>query len=300
MIKFSFIILGGLTAVLALVYYLRRYGGNIAHGVTVVLLAAGVALFVLIPMMGRSVIMTGYLLYPLSIAAFDVDWRMPDFWPAREQNIIRAWAFGLPEGQTNPFADFGWLATWSKSLIYSYYHILTAFGLAALSSGVLIRALWKRRSYSAARIMNLWWFAPIFAGIGGLIFWFLSAPLLRFIGALPWIVGFGLVVVALTVAVQDRLWRKRLLLILVVLLCIPPLRLLLREPWIEAGPDEGLYYLPYVGTDPFISDYGVEVGIPVVYDMCFDSPLPCAPPPSPKLQYRAADGDLRSGFRIGE
>jgi hypothetical protein len=166
-IKLSGLVLMILSAYLAVVFIVGKEGKKL-----LVFLLGSVT--VLIPFLIRNVIISGYLVYPLYwLDIFKVEWKMPLDVLIWDNNEIRAWGRGL----TNP-ADYHaplsvWFPLWFSG--FTRYGRLLFFAnivCLVLAFALMLRSLIKRENGKMAVLLLL--------AVFGLLFWFMSAPLLRY------------------------------------------------------------------------------------------------------------------------
>lgn len=126
---------------------------------------------------------------------------------------------------------------------------------------------------------------PLFAAL----FWFVSAPAIRFAGATFWLIALGLLLPVME-------GRPRLFWVILLLVSLPTLRLFVLEPMIPPGDAEyGLHTLTQAELNPYTTDSGLDVWTPAGTNQCWDAPLPCTPYPHPNLRLRVP-GALGQGF----
>jgi hypothetical protein len=137
--------------------------------------AAFVTLFWVI----RSVVASGYLVYPIPSTGLPVDWKIPEHLVVDEINGIGAWA-RLPHLPWREAIGRNWIPQWLFR-ITDRPDTVAAFGLMSVTLiyFVLARKAFPRRTNTAIGSIG------VILGIGlfSLIFWFLRAPDPRFLGA---------------------------------------------------------------------------------------------------------------------
>ncbi len=257
----------------------------------VVIAAVGLVAFA--PVILRSVVVSGYLLYPLPIPVLPrPDWAMP--WASvREELVwIASWARlpKRPPGVVLRMFPWEWMAAW-------FLRLPTLERTAVLvvlvgSIGWVVRRLVRGAAAPGARGDV----ALAATCVGGLAYWFALAPDVRF----GW--AFVFFTPLLLVATVARTWVARVPLG-VWLLGIAavgvhqggtmidwsadgfaPLRARLVLPARPPQPPPRMVDLPTWTT--FAPQRG---------DQCWDSPLPCTPYPSPDIERRGPS--LADGFR---
>src|SRR5262245_2773152 len=121
--KLSFLALGFATAALALGMHFARRSTQERLGrwsiLPVVVISVAI---VLVPYFVRSVILSGYLMYPLSIGPFPVDWRIPEPLMQAMHNSLYNWARrpGV-HSSTVPWTtnlwNWDWFGPWARAAI---------------------------------------------------------------------------------------------------------------------------------------------------------------------------------------
>jgi hypothetical protein len=143
----------------------KEYGkilGNLSAGILIAL-----------PFLIRNVIISGYLIYPYAeLDLFSVDWKMDEAVLQMDRQDITMFGRGI----TNA-AEYGqtlsqWIPHWfwAKSLREKLIIVLGTLAAVTVCC-FLVQAL-RRRRYDKAVFMAV--------SLGGLLFWFASAPLMRY------------------------------------------------------------------------------------------------------------------------
>jgi hypothetical protein len=244
---------------------------------------------VLLPWEARTVVVSGYLGYPTTFGPLAVDWRMPLPLVQHEENWIRARARNPDVSPGTVTLNGNWLPAWFQKLPNSITVPLQASALLAI---VALATLDYRRRPNRPRTLWLLLLLPV----GGLTFWFFTAPAYRFALASFWILMVGLaVLVAESVTGLQEQHRGLLVLIAVLLaLWISPFShpYLTERRYLLLPPDNSR--LPAFTT--MKTDSGLSVHVPT-NDECWSTPFPCTDQFHPSLELRTP-GDMSSGFRI--
>jgi hypothetical protein len=197
-----------LLALYPLSIFIRRRQGR-AIGICT---AAGV--IILLPYLIRNVIISGYLLYPMSgIDLFSVDWKMPVYTLVEDRQGILIWGRSLnsllsagkswEEVAAMPFAQ--WFPIWFRSISHIQQILFLLASVAAVDFLFQLVMHLIRRTMPDGREFLL------FTGIGCFAFWLFSAPLIRY-GSL-----YMMIVAGCWIGVYHRK-RSGLLLVLWILL----------------------------------------------------------------------------------
>ncbi len=136
------------------------------------LLIAGI-LTVALPWMIRSVLISGYLIYPYSVIdLFQVDWKMPEAVLNYDKIEIMVWGRALKDTSLYNMKLWEWFPIWfrSNSTIFNIIFILAVVAMLVLLFHIVSAVKLKE---------NIRVFIYINA-ITGFIFWFATAPLMRY------------------------------------------------------------------------------------------------------------------------
>src|SRR6266851_4935664 len=260
------------------------------------LVACGVILSaaIVLPWVARGLVLTGYPFFPSTVLSIPVDWKVPAFETRLQADFARSFA-RVPELTYEYAHGWSWLRPWFRELLREREGFFIPL-LFALMGGVagIIR---MRRQNRGALPQWLWLLAP---SLGGLIFWFLEAPAMRFGEPLMWTAGATLGAFA-ALHFLDRPGRIRIALA----------GLLLLTAW-AAHPRLfwGSYFRPSVGVRTFLrlpeakltphqTISGLTVNVPVETNQCWDAPLPCSYYFHDTLRLREP-GKVERGFASGE
>ena len=153
---------------------------------------------ILSPWLARSLIQSGYLLYPFpGLDIFDFDWKIPVEIVREEKQIILAWARIPGEDLSSvlslPFSV--WTLVWFKNSSLNQRFLLIFLGIYPFLL-VVLRILLPGKMQTFFKLIRQ--YKPLYFSIyAGLIFWFLSAPSIRF--------GYGFILFGLVLAVVPLL-----------------------------------------------------------------------------------------------
>jgi hypothetical protein len=245
---------------------------------------------IVLPWIGRGIVLTGYPLFPSTVLAIPVDWRVPALEAQQQADFARSFA-RVPELTYEYAHGWSWLRPWFRELVREREGFLIPlfFALAGGAVGIIRTARGNRRSLPQC----LWLLAP---SLGGLIFWFLEAPAMRFGEPLMWTAG-GTLGTFAALHFLDRPRRIRMALG----------GLLLLTAW-AAHPRLfwSSYFRPSVGVRTFLrlpaarlrphqTASGLTVYVPVETNQCWDAQLPCSYYFHDRLRLREP-GKLERGF----
>jgi hypothetical protein len=273
------------------VAWLRRGGSR-----RVVAYAAGMSAMLIAVWLARGVVLSGYPMYPSTVAAMPFDWRVPREVAAEQRDAILVWGRQYYEHVQEVRPE--WLKPWLRNLPqHAKFEILIPAAMALVAGIVAVLRSGVRR------------LAPLIPVIFGIAFWFITAPNPRFAAFLFWLLS--AIAVAGAGAALGASRRGRLA---VVIFCLAPAALLLQrraayfwreEPTLRsvahslippAGSDHGFHETPRVALMQVTTPCGLAVNVPAAGDQCWDAPLPCAPAPPKWDLCPRRPGALGSGF----
>ena len=147
----------------------------------------------------RSVIASGYLIYPLTTTACPVAWRVPSDRVADEANWISSWAREPRVHWSKVLADWSWFWPWLKRVTERPDFIFTSclFGLAGLLLIIFLLKTPKAVANGICRCADFVSLGTVCAA--SICFWFLTSPDPRFLGAIFGLLSLSLFGIALRV-----------------------------------------------------------------------------------------------------
>ena len=169
-----------------------------------------VGILTLIPWFARNAIVSGYLVYPMpAVDVFQFDWKIPRQTAVDEVSVIQSWA-RIPREDSALVRSLPvnkWASIWylNQSLFVQIL-LWTILGTTTL---FLLAALFSSRFRNQAFPLGKEYASTAAAILAGLVFWFFSAPDIRF--------GYGFVLAAF--ALSTALWLH---------LCLPIVKPLVR------------------------------------------------------------------------
>jgi len=130
-----------------------------------------VSMILVLPWLTRGVLISGCVVYPVWATCLPLQWTAPGGLAETEITIIRSWA-RVPDFPTDlTLMGWGWLLPWSKKFLASPDIVIL---MPLFASGLAASFFNRDRSQL---FKTLWVVAPLLLGI---LFWFFSAPDLRF------------------------------------------------------------------------------------------------------------------------
>lgn len=302
-IKLSFAAFGGVAALLALTVRCIQVHKLQEHGIkkTIIWISAIVAM-ILLPWMIRGVILSGYIAYPLTIGTIPVEWRVPRALVIDEANWIRSWARAPHTDWHSVLSNWNWFKPWLRIMLSAQFDVVIPLILTfvAVFLTLIVKRVLKKTQHSMRTM--LW--VSLLPAIISLLFWFVTAPDLRFAGASFWILGASSVILALNSLTQvsclSSLKTTSLslgILGLSLALAIISFRYYAPSPLInKPGEANGFHSVSQAKLETFVTDYGLVLYVPDG-EQCWWGKLPCTPYPKDNLRLRYA-GDMRYGFEL--
>jgi hypothetical protein len=229
----------------------------------------------------RSAVLSGYPLYPSSFAALHVPWAVPLEVVTRVGRYVLAWGRATG-GPVHPvIGTWDWIPAVFVFLLTLNRQVVLPLALALLA--LAFGAASKR--FATPRLA--WVLLPLVA----LGCWFLSAPDVRFAGALLWAVPVTLIWNLVREA-RAPLWNFRLGLVVLVALGIWP-------AW-DSKLAGGWFATPASLPVPTLVHLTVDGPLPVGVPLdgsCWDAPAPCTDFPRAGLRMRGPA--IEQGFEWG-
>lgn len=223
----------------------------------------------------RGVTLSGYLVYPASWTRLPfLLWAVSPLTAREEIRWARSWG-RLPDRRPEEvLSGWDWLGPWVRANVprLSVLYLLALFVAGLVALAIVGRRRGRRPTGTAV-------YAVAAAALASSVYWFLSAPDIRFgYGAL-----FVLSAIPLTLALQRGVavtWPLRARVVCVTsagaALLAASVLLVIRErewrPALMAPPA-----VPHATVKPERTRDGETVFVPVADDRCWDAPRPCTP-----------------------
>jgi hypothetical protein len=287
-LKQSFFVFGGLSILLVMVVWWKR-AGFLAWKKAA--LGMAICASAILPALMRTALFSGYLLYPTTLGALPVAWRVPEDAVTTYADWVRqdARTPGLPKAIQETTTD--WFPHW----VTQVPRYILALAAASLILGL---ALGLRLISQGTGGFPIPWLSLPGILLASLIFWFFSAPDVRFAGSLFWVLGIVLAILAADVwGVADHRVGLFALPLLGVLLC----------GWAMAAgrgnfkTPASLFSVPDAAANPPFDSITIgsqiTMRIPATGAVCWNLPQPCSEDYQFSLQL-IDPNDLGRGFHI--
>jgi hypothetical protein len=263
---------------------------NISGGKKCVVWAVILSAAIVLPWIGRGLVLTGYPFFPSTALSIAEDWKVPALETQLQADFARSFA-RVPELTYEYAHGWNWLRPWFRELVRERAGFLIPL-LFAVAGGVagIIRMRGENRSAVPQ------WFWVLVPSLGGLIFWFLEAPAMRFGEPVMWTAGATLGAFA-ALHFLNRPVRIRTalagLLLLTVWAAHP--RLVWSSYFRPSAGVRTFLRLPVAKLTSHETISGLRVNVPVETNQCWDAPLPCSPYFYKTLRLREP-GKVERGF----
>lgn len=251
----------------------------------------------------RSVILSGYLIYPSALISFNVPWKIPSDMIEDIPKVIYNWS--RYRDPVSPYTTFmNWLPTWFPTVPTGLKEgWILGIMLLLLTISLFI---WKRVSFKSYTSQ----FQVIIYSMLHILYWFLMAPEIRFIGMGYWIAFAALLSIIVECLTQLRPKMSSNVLVLFILV--------LSLVWLSPSIPRGTWVLDMLVKPPleykiageFVDHENLltrttKSGL-VVYlpngehkQNCWDLPLPCVPEPDYYSKLALINPDnIQEGFKI--
>lgn len=256
-----------------------------------VLILGAVGGLVLLPRIIRSAFLSGYLVFPVSqIDLLPVDWKMPgEHISNATADIVGFARLGLNWGSSNNMANLQWVSKWfnRQTLNRQMIYLLVLFSPILILAGRFIFSIQVSQKYLLTYGIAL----------AGSLFWFLSAPAIRF--------GYGfligtciLAVVPMVVSVIDKFDKKLRIIPSLILLSLIAFQAYTLWRSIEPRSLSGRWLLPADYRSSNVETCDIKGGVvycPREEAQCNYEAFPCMPYPR-AVEMRGPT--FQDGFRV--
>jgi hypothetical protein len=232
--------------------------------------------FLLLLHVGRGYLLSGAPLFPSPLGGvWSLPWSVEFGVAQNETELIYAWAkqpgIASPSELTDGYAWFAqWFAALPRSILF----------LFAMSSGLclLAFALFLKLGRQASDTRQSYLFVPIFSA---LLFWFFTAPDVRFLGAI--LILYFAAAASLLLGRLDgpdgyAIWFTRPSTHRVLTICVGVgvLGCFLRWSVLSAKVINGWQGIPSSSVATQVNRSGLKVDVPLTDGQCWNAALPCA------------------------
>lgn len=254
-------------------------------------------------LMARGVVLSGYPLFPSTVGAVGVDWKVPVAMARGESDTIRAYARDPSAAPDQVLGSWDWVSSWWRPALDNpdlrYPLAVLAMTVVVALAAILLRVSWRPTYPPLVAVAGL---VPVVAAT---LAWFVTAPDPRFNAGPMWV----LAATSLCLVASSFEWRwhvARLDFAAVIVLGVAGVLaahslLVLQQSGVTkpvSASGEGVLgtiTAPPADLAVFRTDSGLRLNAPPD-GRCWDAPQPCTPMPMAQLRLRG--DDLSSGFTI--
>lgn len=257
----------------------------------------------------RSVILSGYLMYPSTAGNLDLPWAVPLAQAEIVQAVVYADARKVDDINAAELRNWAWFTPWLVGQIRSInvlWVIAPLLMTGAMFAAVSLMGGETRRSLAR----SAWRLCPLLLALAVAgVAWFVLAPMPRMGSHIFWsLAGATAVAAAAAMSRQSRPWRAAVVAAALAPVGLPFAGAVAFAPgeggalervasaWFVAPTPEGRRHpVPAPEHATFRNQYGVEIAVPLQTTGLWGRPLMSTPFPSFRLAMRDP-GDLSRGF----
>jgi hypothetical protein len=239
----------------------------------------------------RSIILTGYPIFPSKLLSVNTDWKIPNKTLATAK-LVREWQYYYEIDLTEKIPGyFAWLKyfAWYWAIKRKRFDIILLPLLLIAYSTYLFLNWKKNKNHNILKESLIT--VPAWISVISLFFY---APSPRFMGSAPFQIWFGSLIIF---AKQNNLLRnhrrKAATIYLATIILIFCKTSFLAKP----GPSNRIYPIPNPKYKKVKINSYLNINIPENNKLCWNIPLPCAYKIQPGLSLRK-NNDIKFGFKI--
>jgi len=244
----------------------------------------------------RGLLLSGCPVYPSTIGCINSSWSVPIKFVREEAAWIYSWARMPRETPDKVLNSWDWLAPWfNQSILTNKLTTIYPLALTALWAAAMT-ILYIRSRRKIAIDKNIF-FLPV-PIVTGLLFWFFTAPDVRFVLSLFLLMPVTAAIMLLNVIDPNGKAKYWLVTVLFVILNAGMAWSALKNP--QTFPKistAGYEPIRTVRLIQHTTRSGLEVWSPAREDQCWDSELPCTPYFRETLEF--VDRPVFPEFRVG-
>jgi hypothetical protein len=245
----------------------------------------------------RGVLYSGLPLYPSPIGGiYSLDWSVTQNEARNMVDLIYSWARVPGKSSSEVLASWAWFPVWAQRIFYENWpYIIGCLFLIPLNFIIIFFAKDKLK-YS-----RLFWLSiPL---VGSILFWIMTAPDWRFLGAIPQllIALLGFIFIRYGALNKISIFSiKPTMNLGSLFISIAVLALITQSSTFMNLKFTGWHSIQVAQINPQTTAAGLKLYTPVG-DQCWDAPLPCTPTYNNGVGIRSNTLDrngLESGFNI--
>jgi hypothetical protein len=252
------------------------------------ILATAIVLF---PWILRGIVSSGYPLFPSTVLAAPVAWKIPEAAVSHFYDITVYWGRQPYYDLEKVKSGFSWVPEWLQRIRELKEQFARPLTLGLVYTLFLAIFAWKTRNLRGIFIRLLVIILPV---AFSLVMWFFTAPDPRYLGSITWLIPLAAPLALLSEASLGA-WALIALAFCVNYFALGNLRYNTEWAWKRRAP--GFPEIRKVEILEGDNPYGVHLYHPSKGDQPFDAPLPSAKALHPSLKFLDETRGLAGGFR---
>ena len=271
-----------------------RIGAPRLLGSKQLLYAALAALVLYLPWTARGIIISGYPLFPSTVLAAPVAWRVPKADVSHFYDITVYWGRQPYYDLAKVKSGFAWVPEWLQRIRELKDQFARPLTLGLLYTLFLAIFAWKTRNLRGIFIRLLVIILPV---AFSLVMWFFTAPDPRYLGSITWLIPLAAPLALLS---EASLGAAALIALTfcVNYFALGTLRYNTEWAWKKRAP--GFPEIRKVDILEGDNPFGVRLHYPSKGDQTFDAPLPSAKALHPSLRFLMRQGEWPAAFAMQE
>ncbi len=290
-VKLNSIFFVAAIGLLSLGVALTRIGAPRLLGSKQLLYAALAALVLCLPWTARGIVISGYPLFPSTILAAPVAWRVPKTDVSHFYDITVYWGRQPYYDLAKVQSGFAWVPEWLQRIGELKDQFARPLTLGLLYTVLLAIFAWKTRNFREIFIRLLVIILPV---AFSLVMWFFTAPDPRYLGSITWLIPLAAPLALLS---EASLGAAALIAFIfcVNYFALGSMRYNTEWAWKKRAP--GFPEIRRVDILEGDNPFGVRLHYPSKGDQTFDAPLPSAKALHPSLRFLDETRGMAAGFR---
>ena len=290
-VKLNSIFFVAAIGLLSLGVALTRIGAPRLLGSKQLLYAALAALVLYLPWTARGIIISGYPLFPSTVLAAPVVWRVPKADVSHFYDITVYWGRQPYYDLAKVQSGFAWVPEWLQRIRELKDQFARPLTLGLLYTLLLAIFAWKTRNFRGIFIRLLVIILPV---AFSLVMWFFTAPDPRYLGSITWLIPLAAPLALLS---EASLGAAALIAFIfcVNFFALGSMRYNTEWAWKKRAP--GFPEIRRVDILEGDNPFGVRLHYPSKGDQTFDAPLPSAKALHPSLRFLNETRGIAGGFR---
>lgn len=256
----------------------------------------GIPVFIALVMCVRGYILSGMPLFPSMVGYYPFEWAVPEENVIDTANWTYSWARQEDKHWSEVLGKWDWIRPWLKRNSVNITDMVYPF-FVAFAVGVAIFIMTALRKHNRPKILETVLILPAGLGLG---MWFFTAPDPRFAKGLFFLLSASMLLVFLTIIYSPEKQKLYGMLVCAAFLVGSFMQfwILIDQRYaVRTTLKATFQVVPEVSLVGEQTVSGMNVFIPETGELCWDSPIPCAPRLNFSLSQRKS-GDGRVVFFV--